>query len=227
MQQFFALLYDRANWERAISPAGFFATYEALFGYPFDYAIEPNLPSGLIQPSMQLPFAAGLEWAFTSGPHGGWGDGAAWAALDFAPPGDAVGCVVSDDWVTAAADGLILRSENGAVIQDLDGDGFEQTGWVILYMHMETRDRVQPGVYLKAGEHIGHPSCEGGVSTGTHVHLARRYNGEWIAADQGIPFNLDGWVSSGTGFEYDGYLRRGEESVEAYAGRAPGNVLQR
>lgn len=227
VQQFFALLYDRANWETAVSPAGFFTTYDALFGYPFDYAIEPNLPAGLTQPPMQLPFEPNLEWAFTSGPHGGWGDGSAWAALDFAPPGDIPGCVLSDEWVTAVADGLILRAQDGAVMQDLDGDGLEQTGWVILYMHIESRDRVEPGTFLKAGEKIGHPSCEGGVSTGTHVHLARRYNGEWISADQQIPFNLDGWISSGTGNEYDGYLHRNTVSIEAYAGRSDYNILQR
>jgi len=104
------------------------------------------------------------------------------------------------------------------VIQDLDNDGYEQTGWNILYMHIETRDRVQPDTYVYAGERIGHPSCEGGFSNGTHVHLARKYNGEWISADGSIPFNLDGWVSSGNGYEYDGYLTRGSTVLEALEG---------
>ena len=227
VQNLFAALYDRDGWEQAVSAEGLFATYEELFGYPFDYAIEPLLPSGLTQPMMQLPFESDKVWAFTSGPHGAWGDGTAWGALDFAPPGDQVGCVPSDDWVTAVADGLILRAEDGVVIQDLDGDGHEQSGWVVLYLHVESRDRVNPGAYLMAGESIGHPSCEGGISTGTHLHLARRYNGEWIPADQGIPFDLDGWVSSGTGVEYDGYLERESELKEAYAGRRPGNEIER
>ena len=232
VQSMFASLDNLQTWETDVSAQGLFATYNTLFGYPFGYAIEPLLPAGLSQPTLQLPFEPGENWAFTGGPHGGWGDGSAWAALDFAPPGDAVGCVQSDAWVVAAADGVILRAGNGAVIQDLDvngqpADGFEQTGWVLLYMHIETRDRVQPGVHLKAGERIGHPSCEGGVSTGTHTHLARRYNGEWIAADQDIPFVLDGWVSSGSGFEYDGSLTRGGQTIEAYAGRSSNNGIQR
>ncbi len=226
VQHFFALLYPLDGWLRAVSAEGVFAVYQALFGYPFDYGIEPALPPNLAQPPMQLPFEVGKVWAFTSGPHGAWGDGAAWAALDFAPPGDSTGCVQSDDWVVAVADGIILRAENGAVIQDLDGDGYEQTGWVVLYMHIETRDRVQPGMFLRAGERIGHPSCEGGVSTGTHTHLARRYNGEWIPADQDIPFVLDGWVSQGLGQEYDGYLQRDGVQIEAYAGLAD-NQIQR
>ena len=227
VQHFFSTLLEREEWDHAVSDGGLFAIYYALFGNPFGYAIEPIIPDNLIQPPMQLPFGKGEEWSFTGGPHGGWGDGSAWAALDFAPPGDALGCVKSDAWVVAVADGLILRAGNGAVIQDLDGDGLEQTGWVVLYMHIESHDRVETGTYIRAGEHIGHPSCEGGISSGTHVHLARRYNGEWVPADQTIPFVLDRWVSIGTGEQYDGYLERGRKQVEAYAGSSPKNAITR
>lgn len=227
IQQMFAFLFDRPKWEQAVSAEGLYAVYNTLFGYPFDYAFEPLVPVNLFQPTLQLPFEPGVVWSFTGGPHGGWGDGSAWAALDFGPPGKAMGCVPSEAWVVAVADGPILRAGDGAVIQDLDGDGLEQTGWVILYMHIDSNERVQPGVYLKAGERVGHPSCEGGVSSGTHLHLARRYNGEWIPADQEIPFILDGWISSGLGKEYDGYLHRGGRQIEAYAGNSDINLIQR
>ncbi len=227
VQFMYSQLYGFAEWNQAVSEAGLFATYNRLFGYPFHYALEPLLPPNLEQPPMQLPFEAGEEWAFTGGPHGGWDTGSAWAALDFAPPGDAVGCVPSDDWVVAVADGIILRTGEGQVVQDLDSDGYEQTGWVVFYMHIESRGRVKPGTQVQAGDPIGHPSCEGGVSSGTHVHLARKFNGEWIPADQDIPFVLDNWVSSGTGMEYDGFLRRKGKTLEAYAGRSENNGIQR
>ncbi len=227
VQHFFAQLYGLSAWQKVVSPYGFFETYQNLFGYPFDYAYEPLLPPDLQQPLMQLPFEMGDVWAFTGGPHGAWGDGAAWGALDFAPPGDALGCVPSSAWVVAVADGLIVRAEDGAVVQDLDGDGLEQTGWDVLYMHIDSRDRVRPSTYLRAGERIGHPSCEGGISTGTHLHLARKYNGEWIPADGALPFVLDGWVSSGAGVPYDGYLRRNGEVVEAWNGRSEQNEIHR
>lgn len=220
-------LYDHASWLEAISMTGLIRTYQQLFGYPFDYAIEPPLPAGLTQPTMQLPFETGVPWAFTGGPHSAWGNGSNWAALDFAPSGETTHCPPSDAWVVAVADGLVLRSEEGVVILDLDGDGFEQTGWVVLYLHIETRHRVQAGTFLRSGEHIGHPSCEGGLSTGTHVHLARRYNGEWIAADQNIPFILDGWVASSSGKEYDGFLERNGQLIEAYDGHESQNEIQR
>jgi LasA protease len=202
-----AQLYGEADWRR-LAETGFRQIYNELFGNPFTRSVEPLVPADLQQPAMQLPFESGKSWSFTGGPHSAWGTGSAWAALDFAPPGNALGCVFSNEWVTAVADGVIVRTGDGDVIEDLDGDGLEQTGWVVLYMHVENRERVAPGTHLHAGDRIGHPSCEGGVSNGTHLHLARKYNGEWISADGSLPFDLSGWISAGTGTEYDGTLVR-------------------
>lgn len=227
VQNFFASLDNSFTWFSDTTAFGLFQTYFFLFGNPFDLAIEPLVPDNLKQPPMQLPFEPGVTWSFTGGPHGGWDTGSAWAAIDFGPPGDTAGCVLSDEWVVAVADGYIIRAGDGAVMQDLSGDGYEQTGWVVFYMHIETRDRIAARTYVYAGERIGHPSCEGGVSNGTHVHIARKYNGEWIPADDKIPFVLDGWVSSGNGTEYDGFLTRNGQVVEAWDGRNDLNQISR
>ncbi len=216
VQYFFSKFDDRATWEKDINETGMIVTYFVFFGNPFNYAVEPLVPPTLSQPAMQLPFGPNESWYFTGGPHGGWDAGSAWAALDFAPPGDNGSCFTSASWATAMADGLIIRASGGAVIQDLDNDGYEQTGWVILYMHIAAEERVNPGEYLFAGENVGHPSCEGGVSNATHVHIARKFNGQWISADGSIPFNLNGWVSSGDGIEYNGFLSRGSQTIEAW-----------
>ncbi|MCW5851756.1 MAG: M23 family metallopeptidase [Anaerolineae bacterium] len=163
-----------------------------------------------------MPWSAGERWFISGGPHGGWGSGSAWSALDFIPgPDNMGGCWdASKYWVVAAAPGVVIRSDNGEVMVDLDGDGQETTGWNILYMHTASEDRVPVGTRLKTGDRIGHPSCEGGASTGTHLHMARKYNGEWMAADGPAPFNLSGWVASTTG-EYDGILVRAGERRES------------
>ena len=220
-------LNNRAEWNQSISEIGVFSTYYNLFGYPFNAALEPMIPADLVQPELQLPFEEGAVWSFTGGPHGGWDTGSAWAAIDFAPPSNASGCVPSGEWVTASAPGEIVYSDHGAVIQDIDGDGVWQTGWSIFYMHIDPIDRVSAGTFLETGERIGHPSCEGGFSTGTHLHIARRYNGEWITADGDLPMVMGGWSSVGYGVEYNGYLVNGDRTLEAYNGRSPLNAIKR
>ncbi len=227
VQYFFSKLDDLPTWQKDVGGTGLLLTYYVFFGNPFDYAIEPLIPSSISQPVMNLPFRNGETWYFTGGPHGGWDSGSAWAALDFAPSGDNGSCLASPLWVTAVANGPVLRASNGALIQDLDNDGYEQTGWVILYMHIASEGRVNPGEYLFAGERVGHPSCEGGVSNATHVHVARKYNGEWIAAGGPMPFNLDGWVASAGKVEYDGFLTRSGLTIEAWDGANEFNKIYR
>ena len=112
-------------------------------------------------------------------------------------------------------------------MEDLDNDGYEQTGWDVLYMHVAAQDRVQAGTYVYAGDRIGHPSCEGGIANATHLHIVRKYNGEWIPADGNLPFVLGGWVSSGTGTEYNGYLKQGSITLEASEGITDTNQISR
>lgn len=213
------------SWLNDVGPNGFFATYNRLFGNPFAYTVEPLWTAEVVQPPLQLPFAPGDNWFFTGGPHGGWAGGSAWAALDFAPGTEQLGCYVSDYWVTAMAGGTVTRSDFGAVVVDLDGDGYAGTGWAIIYMHLEDRDRVPLGTVVEVGDLLGHPSCEGGFSNGTHVHLARTFNGRWIAADGIQPFEMGGWVSQGLGSEYDGLLVRDDVVKEACECREEGNTL--
>ncbi|NMC46645.1 MAG: M23 family metallopeptidase [Chloroflexi bacterium] len=215
VQYLFALFMDYHDWELAVSPLGFYADYVRLFGDPFQYDSGEPLPVDLAQPPMQLPFAAGERWHYTSGAHSAWGDGAAWAAIDLAPPGENWGCYQSEQAVRAVAEGVISYAENGAVLQDLSGDGDVRTGWVVLYMHISSTGRAAPGSVLQAGEVIGYASCEGGYSSGTHLHLARRYNGEWVAADRDVPFVLSGWISAGSGSQYEGTLSLNNTIVEA------------
>jgi hypothetical protein len=101
------------------------------------------------------------------------------------------------------------------VVLDLDGDGREQTGWALMYLHIATVGRVRQGEWVESGGLIGHPSCEGGNATGTHVHMARKYNGEWIPADGPLPFNLSGWSALAGDLDYQGSMVKGNLIAEA------------
>ena len=214
LQYFFSGRILGREWAEAVSPDGVMATYRRLFGDPFGY-YHPLYEIGLRQPDLILPFLPGHTWAFTGGPHGAWERESAWAALDFAPSTILTGCAPSEDWVVASAPGLVVRSEAGVVVLDLDGDGREQTGWTLLYLHVAGAARVAEGALVEQGDLLGHPSCEGGTATGTHVHFARKYNGEWILADGPIPFELSGWVAQGGAKPYQGALVKDGQTVLA------------
>lgn len=214
LQYYFSENYSVTEYQFAIGPNGFAQTFLDLFENPWE-SPEPHIPGSLQQPLFRLPFETGKTWAYTGGPHTGWGTGDPWAAIDFAPPTDLTGCTPSNEWNTAVADGVIARVDDGVVELDLDGDGDPRTGWVVFYLHVATREKAPLGTALTAGQALGHPSCEGGTSTGTHIHIARKYNGEWIPADGTIPFNLEGWIAHNGREKYRGTLTRFSQTVVA------------
>jgi len=218
LQYFFSKQLNYADWLQAINPdTGFLSIYKSMFGDPWVRANElgPLFPSNLIQPNFSLPFEVGALWALTGGPHPAWEAESAWGALDFAPAAAISGCAVSSAWAVAVAPGQIVRSESSYVVLDLDGDGFEQTGWVVIYQHVASKDRIPAGTWVNAGARIGHPSCEGGEATGTNLHIARKYNGEWMAAGGPLPFDLSGWIAHEGNAPYLGTLTKGAQTIIA------------
>jgi len=209
---------NSTEWLQAMDPdTGFPAFYASMFSDPWAraYTVEPLYPPDLTQPPMILPLQRGIPWFFTGGPHGAWEHDGARAALDFAPGSGAGGCEISRRWAVAVAPGVVVRSKYGVVILDLDGDGKEQTGWNVLYLHIADEGRVPVGAHLNTGDRVGHPSCEGGKATGTHVHIARKYNGEWIAADGPVPFVMDGWIPHAGEKPYEGTLTKADKTISA------------
>jgi murein DD-endopeptidase MepM/ murein hydrolase activator NlpD len=216
LQYYFSRLYAGERFFTAIGPEGVARVYQTFFGDPWADPVI-ILPGSLQQPALQFPFLPGQIWAYTGGPHTGWGSGEPLAAIDFAPAAETSGCnkPASDQYATAMADGLILRSDIDGTVIDLDKDGDERTGWTLYYLHLATEAKVPLGREVRAGDPVGYPSCEGGRVTGTHVHIARKYNGEWILADGSVPFNLEGWIAHNGSREYKGTLTRGGAVVTA------------
>jgi LasA protease len=244
VQYFLSRTVDRAVWMSQIAPSGFFTTYMSMFGDPFRNAIEPLVPPDIKQPTFQFPFQPGELWYYTGGPHGGWDASgySGWAAVDFAPPTppdqlvvEQGNCYISPTFATAVVGGIIARSGDGAVVIDTDMDGDERTGWTVLYLHIAFQDVpddevVKAGTVVQPGSRIGHPSCQGFYlsAAATHLHIARRYNGEWIPADcwacaPGVPappFVMSGWTIRGyPNQHYQGWMENGGQVRRAEVGR--------
>jgi LasA protease len=218
LMYFFSRSHSLNEWLRIMDQtSGFASFYQSMFGDPWSRAerMGPLFPPGFAQPELTLPFEKNSPWAFTGGPHSAWEHDGPLAALDFAPAASKTGCNSTPTWIVASAPGLVVRSGNGIVVVDLDGDGKEQTGWDLLYLHVASKDRVAKGQWLETNDPIGHASCEGGISTGTHLHVARKYNGEWITAGGPIPYILSGWTAVEGDVPYHGKLVKGNRVITA------------
>jgi len=231
LQYFFSQVKDSSEWIQAVNyENGFPAKYREMFGDPEPRRrrYEPLFPPNLKQPAMALPFRVGSSWDYTGGPHGAWEREGSWSAIDFGPPSISGGCVKSSAYVTASMSGKIVRAGNGVVTIDRDGDMNEQTDWVLLYLHIaEDGLRVQEGDDVQIGDKLGHPSCEGGLATGTHVHLARKYNGEWMEANGPIPFVLSGWTVQSGEKPYEGSMIKDGQTVIASPVQTAGRKITR
>lgn len=218
-------------WNNEVSVGGFYTTYVRYFGDPFIDSIEPLVPNNIQQPPLTLPFETDIEWRYTGGPHGGWGTGSAWGALDFAPSSERPSetfCYIAIEWVVAVAPGTIARTGDGVLVLDLDADGDESTGWTINYLHLTIDDSITAGLRVNTGDRLGRTSCAGGFSTATHLHISRRFNGEWLPADCQncineliIPnFEMGGWRTIGIEDQYyQGFMINNEQQIQAEQGR--------
>jgi LasA protease len=214
LQNYFVQVYTPEVYNQAINANGLARTYKTLFGDPWAN-IQANIPVNLHQPDLRLPFLPGQTWSFTGGPHTGYGRGEPLSAIDFAPGTQGGGCSFSSQMATAMADGVVVRTGQAETVLDLDGDGDEHTGWDLFYLHLASDTILPVGTKVKAGDALGRPSCEGGEATGTHVHIARKYNGEWMPAYGVLAFDMEGWVVSSSGDAYIGNLSRGGSVVRA------------
>jgi murein DD-endopeptidase MepM/ murein hydrolase activator NlpD len=228
VQNLVSKLSNQEEWRESLyEPGDFISLYMQMYGDPWMRAaqVKPIFPDNLEQPILELPFSPGERWSFTGGPHRSWNAGSPRGALDFSPVTGEPPCTTSRAWVTASAEGHVTRASDSVVSIDLDGDGYEQTGWVLVYLHLAELDAIALGSLVSTDGLLGHPSCERGNSTGTHVHLARKYNGEWIPADGAVPFVLSGWQVHGGERSYQGELRKGADVVTANPGGPSSSLI--
>ena len=230
VMRLFAELSPSISWEeRVIGAGGFMNTYLSMFPDPFICAaeVEPLLTDRITAPILELPFAPGETWSFTAGPHYSWVEGTPLGALDFGPNISAPKCQVSPLWARASAAGSVTRSDNNVVVISLEDEHGDPSGWEVLYLHIARQGSVAVGKHLAVGDPVGHPSCEGGSSTGSHVHLARKYKGEWIGAVGLFDFVLSGWTVIPGERPYLGKLVKDGRQVIARPGGNQDSLISR
>ena len=221
LMHYFSMDRTQAEWgEDLYGDDGFMNLYLGWYGDPWldENSLVAHIPANLEQPDLILPFLRNQRWSYTGGPHGAWRAASPLAGLDFAPALGSPGCSAEPEnqWVLASADGVIARKTLGVIVLDLDGDGNENTGWVLIYLHMNGTDHLEVGDFVEVTDKIGIPSCLGGRTTGIHIHVARKYNGEWMLADGPVSYNLGGWIAVNGDVPYEGLLLRDDEIVTAY-----------
>jgi hypothetical protein len=174
---------------------------------------------------LRLPWSAGETWFLTSGPHS-----TKRAALDFAPPNidPKTGKLYADPcsrkrgdlyWVRAAADGYFtaVLKNNCPCVQIQHDDG-TTTNYFHLRRSSVKKLGFKVGDPVRAGQALGHPSCEVGPrkcgsthpASGAHVHFHRAN----AATRERLPASgavLSGWTVKAVGRERDGMLTKGEE----------------
>ncbi len=177
---------------------------------------------------LRLPWSAGETWYLTSGPHS-----TRRAALDFAPPNrdPRTGKLYADPcsrkrgdayWVRAAADGYftaVLRK--GCPCVQIQHDDGTTTNYFHLRRSSVKRLGFKVGDPVRAGQALGHPSCEVGPrmcgathpASGVHVHFHRTNaaTAARIPADRAV---LSGWTVKSVGRQRDGMMIKGEEVRE-------------
>lgn len=218
LQYFFAQIYPQSAWQANLyGPDNFIMLYQQLFGDYWQRAehVEPIFSGDIEPPVLELPFASGEEWALTGGLHVDWNSGTPSGALDFAPLTGELRCSTSRAWVLAAAPGVVVRSSQNIVVIALEDQQLMKTGWQLFYMHIAKQDGIAQGTRVNLDDRIGHPSCEGGLATGTHVHFARKYKGEWIGAGDPLPLVLSGWTALPGEQQFKTSLVKGAQVVTA------------
>lgn len=191
-------------------------------------ALAPGQRSAPAITELRLPWSAGETWYLTSGPHSNKR-----SALDFAPPNldPRTGKLYADPcsrkrgdayWVRAAADGYftaVLRK--GCPCVQIQHDDGTTTNYFHLRRSSVKRLGFKVGDPVRAGQALGHPSCEVGPrrcgathpASGVHVHFHRTNaaTGARLPADRAV---LSGWTVKAVGRKRDGVMIKGEEVRE-------------
>ena len=190
LHYFFSQMLETTNdYQQAVAPDGFAATYQKLFGDPWDSELEV-LPGSLDWISAGLPINPQGGWQaapipeslLTSMPVSGMMAGFH-ASIQDSRDKEAYGKVY------ACIGGTITRMEASQLVVSQIGMQ-ENQGWSLVYYGLSVKPGLKVGDKVEIGESIGHVDAS---AWNASFWLARKYNGEWVPAGAIIPFKLGGW----------------------------------
>jgi LasA protease len=155
--------------------------------------VTPSYANGDYRTGMRLPFATGVSWTLTGGPH----SSPVWSSIDMAG---------GDQVVRAARAGTAYTMCKGwlRVVHD--------RGYATDYYHLWNNISVN-GASVSAGTRLGDTGTDvtcGGSATGRHVHFALRQNNEFVPIQHHI---IGKWIIYDGSSAYGGYAMHGSTRV--------------
>jgi len=194
-----AVALDGAN------PLSFAQTYRHLFAEddPLSQANRVGIPGELTAEAapaglLQFPYPRGEAWTF-GGVHSNDGSSGDMSSIDFSLGWPQWGADTSAIWVVAAGGGVPNKISSCNFHIDHGG------GWVTAYYHLDNIQSYSGSI--QQNDRIGNIAnnktqalCNGGSSTGPHVHFTLMYNGALVAINGTA---LSGWVIHAGTYNYD------------------------
>ena len=197
-QQVYGRLFNEPR--KAVAPSSRFATKAA------------DAKAGPANGFLQFPYPRGQSW-HVGGAHTNTGSGSfPMSSLDMGR-GGGWGSYQGGNWVSSSAAGYFKR--HSSCFAEVVHSG----GWSTTYYHMMNL-QYGTGAYIYRNTGIGNPAnyysqalCNGGSSTGPHLHWSLKYNGSHYHLN-GV--YLSGFQITALGSSYDTYCSRFYLSKNGY-----------
>ncbi|WP_257325694.1 M23 family metallopeptidase [Pseudoalteromonas rhizosphaerae] len=176
---------DNVNYAKS-DLTGFLATFERLF--PDSRAQLQRSSKSALQSSnqqfaaasfsMNLPWSSGYYW-YSGGAHSNTGSGYPYSSLDF--NNGSGGWGANTPYVQAAHGGTITRFSS-CNIRVTHSSGYSTNYYHMSNLQYSSGDFVQSGAWLgRYANNYYQALCEGGQSSGPHVHFTLLYNGQQVS----------------------------------------------
>ena len=174
--------------------------FQPLEALPEPSEIQTQAPNGFLQ----FPFPLGQSWHI-GGAHTntGWGNYPL-SSLDMSR-GGGWGSNQSNVWVAASAAGQFKR-HSSCFAEIVHANGWSTTYYHLMNIQYATGANINRNTRIANPAHTrGQALCNGGSSTGPHLHWSLKRYGQWYHLNGAY---LSGWRITAQGYSYDTHCSR-------------------